>query len=136
MVTIRQPMAAAIFMAGKDVENKNWRIRRPDDSAFWIGRMWICASKRTKRADFDSWAHQCGISLPEEPLVRGAIIGCVELFEVVEDSTSIWAAPEKYRYQWKLRRPEVLIHPVPWQGALHAQWIRPPQGRRRRIRRP
>jgi hypothetical protein len=135
MVTIRQPMAAAIFIAGKDVENKNWRIRNPHDREFWFGRIWICASQRTNRSDFDRWARQRNLWLPDEPLVRGAIIGCVELFDVVEDSTTIWAAPKKYRYQWKLRRPELLIHPVPCRGALYPQWIRPPRGTRSRARR-
>jgi hypothetical protein len=135
VITVRQPMAAAIFIAGKDVENKNWRIRNPADGEYWTGRLWINAGQSTKRADFDKWADQRGIWLPEEPLVRGVIIGCVELFDVVEDSTSSWAAPKKYRYQWRLGRPELLTRPVPCRGALYPQWIRPPRGTRSRARR-
>jgi hypothetical protein len=48
VVTVRQPMAAAIFLAGKDVENKNWRIRTPDDGDLWLGRLsrgWVPASR-------------------------------------------------------------------------------------------
>ena len=89
VIAVRQPMAMAIFVAGKDVENKGWRIRRPDDGTYWLGRIWICVSQRTKRSDFDQWARRRGIWLPEEPLVRGAIIGCVELFDVVEGSRSV-----------------------------------------------
>jgi hypothetical protein len=130
VITVTQPMAAAIFTAGKDIENRHGRIRNPSDGDIWLGRLWINASQDTDRSRFDKWANDHGVWLPPEPLVRGAIIGCVELYDIVEDAESIWASPT-YRYHWTLRRPKPLANPVPWRGAQHVQWIRPPRGRLR-----
>jgi hypothetical protein len=133
VITIKQPMADAIFTAQKDIENRHGRIRDPDDGGVWLGRLWINAGQDPNRSRFDRWANERGVSLPEEPLVRGAIIGCVELYDIVGNAESIWASPT-YRYHWKLRRPKLLVNPVPWQGAQHVQWIRPPRGKLRPAR--
>ena len=68
-----------------------------------------------------------GVWICEEPLERGVILGCVELSEIVRDSTSPWALPN--HFHWVLRRPMLLVNPVSWTGSLGLSWIRPPQGK-------
>jgi len=80
VLTVRQPMASAIFLAGKDVENRTWRRHHR-------GRLWIHAAKQGKRLDWSD-AKRRSLWLPGEPLPRGVTLGSVELVDCVEDSLS------------------------------------------------
>lgn len=119
VLTVRQPWATAIFVAGKDVENRTW-------STDYRGRLWIHAGAATSRAEPDAWAAAHGLWLPDEPLARGVILGSVELVDVVRGADSAWALPDDYH--WVLRRPMLLVRPVQRKGALGLRFIRPPQG--------
>jgi ASCH domain len=131
VLTIRQPWASAIFVAGKDVENRSWRSDHR-------GRLWVHAGLHRSREAPDRWAKRHGLWVPEEPLSRGVILGSVELVDIVRDADSPWALGGQFH--WLLRRPRLLVRPVPWNGVLGLKWIRPPQGktvparRRRRTR--
>jgi hypothetical protein len=120
VLTIRQPWASAIFLAGKDVENRSWSTNHR-------GRLWIHAGRATDRAEPDAWARDAGLRLPEERLPRGVILGCVELVDVVRDSLSPWAMPGEYH--WVLGRPLLLERPVERKGGLGLRLISPPPGR-------
>lgn len=119
VLTVRQPWASAIFFAGKDVENRGRRTK-------FRGRLWIHAGVYVKRSEPDQWARENGLWLPEEPLPRGVILGCVELVDCVKDSDSPWA--EAGSFHWLIRRPQLLREPVPMTGALGMQWREPPEG--------
>src|SRR5207237_3917037 len=84
VLTVRQPWASAIFVAGKDVEN------RPKPTRY-RGRLWIHAGLHRKRAEGDRWAERVGVWIPEEPLPRGVILGVVGLVACGQDSDSVWA---------------------------------------------
>jgi ASCH domain len=119
VLTIRQPWASAIFVAGKDIENRGWATE-------YRGRLWIHAGLHKNRKEPDRWAQREGLWIPEEPLPRGVILGSVELLAIVEKAESVWALPGELH--WLLRRPRLLLRPVPWTGGLTLKWIRPPQG--------
>ena len=100
VLTIRQPWAAAIIYAGKDVENRSWATR-------YRGRLYIHAGMRLDPDDV----------LPAEvPVVHGAIIGHVELVDIATGSPSHWAEPGQYH--WLLANPVPLPSPVPAKGRL------------------
>ena len=126
VLTIRQPWASAIFVGGKDVENRKQRTH-------YRGRLWIQASVFASRTAPDRWGVLHDIWLPDEPLARGVILGSVELVDCVEDSDSVWALPG--HFQLLLRRPLLLKRPVPHSGSLTFSWRRPPQGQLVRARR-
>jgi hypothetical protein len=126
VLTVRQPWASAIFNAGKDIENRVWPTN-------YRGRLWIHAGLATTRAAPDRWADEHGLWVPPEPLPRGAIIGSVDLAEIVRNSPSPWALPR--HYHWVLRQPMLLVRPVKWKGSLGLTFIRPPQGAIRSARR-
>jgi hypothetical protein len=103
VLTVRQPWASAIFLAGKNVENRPRPTR-------YRGRLWIHAGLFKNRDEPDRWAVEQDIWVPAEPLPRGAILGCVELVDCVDDYDSPWALPGYYH--WVLRQPKLLVRPV------------------------
>src|SRR5262249_18011402 len=120
LLTIRQPWASAIFVAGKDVENRSW-------TCDYRGRLWIHAGLHKGGVGPDRWARRRGVGVPEEPLARGVILGRIELVDILRDADSRWAV--RGQFHWLLRRPRLLMRPVPWRGGLGLTWIRPPQGK-------
>jgi hypothetical protein len=125
VLTVQQPFASAIFRAGKDVENRPWRTG-------YRGRFWIHAAKQPRRREWPT-ARRRGLWLPDEPLPRGVILGCVELVDCVRNADSPWAV--RGQYHWILARPLLLLHPVAHAGQLGFTWRRPPRGELVRARR-
>jgi hypothetical protein len=119
VLTVRQPWASAIFRAGKDVENRTRRTH-------YRGRLWIHAGEFKRRDEADRWASRRDRWLPEEPLPRGVILGCVELVDCVLSADSPWAT--RGDYHWILERPVLLRRPAPHKGQLGLSWRRPPRG--------
>jgi len=97
-LTVRNPWAAAIIHAGKNVENRSW-------TTSYRGPLLIHAGQRE---DPDGWTFldTLGITLPVSSAPTGGIIGIVDLIDVVEDSSSPWAEPGQYH--WILARPRPL----------------------------
>jgi hypothetical protein len=100
ILTIRQPWASAIIYVGKDVENRSW-------TTTYRGRLYIHAGMRL---DPDE-VLPAGV-----PVLHGAIIGHVELVDIVTSSSSRWA--ESGQYHWLLAQPVPLTSPVPATGRL------------------
>jgi hypothetical protein len=100
ILTIRQPWASAIIYASKDVENRSW-------TTTYRGRLYIHAGMRLDPDD----VLPVGV-----PIVHGAIIGHVELVDIVTDSPSRWA--ERGQYHWLLANPVPLPSSVPAKGRL------------------
>jgi hypothetical protein len=97
-LTIRNPWAAAIIYAGKDVECRSW-------TTSYRGPLLIHAGQRE---DPDGWTFldTLGITLPVSSAPTGGIIGIVDLIDVVENHPSEWAA--KGQYHWVLADPRPL----------------------------
>ena len=105
-LTVRQPWAWAIFHAGKDIENRSWRNK------YSIGTIAIHASGNADSID----ALPARVRRPEaDALVRGAIIGLVDVVRIVERSRSRWFNGP---LGWVLTNPRRLSKPIACTGRL------------------
>ena len=113
-IRIRQPWAWAILHAGKDIENRTWNTH-------YRGELLIHASGAPDRKH-QGWPKR--IRLPDLlDLPRGAIVGIVELVDVVEKIRSKWFSGP---YGLVLTNPRPLSKPIPCKGALKL-WEAPPE---------
>lgn len=107
VLSVRQPWAWAILYAGKDIENRSW-------SANYRGPLAIHASMVMDPPD--EWHLPRRVRQPEhEDLALGAILGIVDLVDVVESSRSKWFSGP---YDWVLRNPRRLPRPLRAKGRL------------------
>ena len=101
-LSVRQPWAQAIFELAKDVENRTW-------ATHYRGPLLIHASKRIDREAMANWGRP-------GPLATGAILGVVELTDIVEHSRSMWANPNLYH--WLLADARLFELPILYSGRL------------------
>jgi len=91
-LSIRQPWAWAILHAGKDVENRSWQAVNRGLSV--RGRIAIHASSGLGKSEYlttASWMEGIGVKCPPAAdLLRGGIVGSVEIVDVVKDWDSHW----------------------------------------------
>lgn len=110
-LSIRQPWAWLIVHGGKDIENRDW-------STQFRGRVLVHASKGMTRDEYDSGyifaRGKCGAFPREEELLRGGVVGSVEIVACVIDSDSPWFVG---RYGFVLRDPRPLPF-APMRGKL------------------
>jgi hypothetical protein len=104
-LSVRQPWVDAIFELGKDVENRSWRTP-------YRGPLLIQASKTIDREGV--CVGGCGSCCERESFVTGAILGIVDLTDVVDKSASGWA--EADCWHWLLANPRLLAEPIPCAG--------------------
>lgn len=149
-LSVRQPWAWAIIHAGKDIENRSWQGSNP--GLRFRGSVCIHASTGMTRDEFDSaiedidYASTIVDRLPQaKELVRGAIIGVVDVVDVIRKSDSRW---------WSgpvglvLANPHA-IDPIPCKGQLGffewrrsgkiaepMKWMLPPEARQPREPKP
>jgi hypothetical protein len=106
-LSVRQPWAWLILNAGKDIENRTWRTKVR-------GRVLIHASKTLWREDLQNAMRWIALNPriplnfaepPFEELLRGGIIGEVEIADCVNCSESAWFAGP---YGFVLRNAKVL----------------------------
>lgn len=96
-LSVRQPWAWAIIHAGKDIENRSWsaRIAALRTALAFRGPVCIHAAKGMTRDEYESaeytiaTAGRASTPSPHE-LLRGGIIGTVEIVDVVRKSSSPW----------------------------------------------
>jgi hypothetical protein len=99
-ITIRQPWASLIIEGIKDIENRTW-------ATSYRGPLLIHAGKGIDKSE---WTQ----TLTDMP--AGAIIGTVDLIDVVRDSDSEWAEADSFH--WVLANPRPLPVPVSACGKL------------------
>lgn len=92
-LSVRQPWAWAIIHAGKDIENRSWQA--VNHSLRQRGRIAVHAAKGMTREEYDDASgfmrQVIGIECPKPgDLLRGGIIGSVEVVDVVKESGSPW----------------------------------------------
>lgn len=117
-LTVRQPWAWAILEAGKDIENRDWptSVR---------GRVAIHAAKGMTRDEYEEFYFFIRYTqellnaihtLPAfEKLIRGSVIGTVEIVDCVRQSSSLWFQGD---YGFVLRDPVLFKEPIPCRGQL------------------
>ena len=115
-LSVRQPWAWAIIHAGKDIENRTWQA--VNHGLKRRGRIAIHASQGMSRSEFNNakyYMSQFGVDCPEPiKLIRGGIIGSVEVIDVVKESESPWFMGPRGLV---LRDPEACDF-IPAKGAL------------------
>lgn len=120
-LSVRQPWAWAIIHGGKVIENRSLGAIRA--GRMRPGRICIHAASGMKEDEF-RYGHwrllQHGVACPRpEALPRSAIIGTVEVTEIVTASDSEWFGGEAGLV---LKNP-VAIDPIPAAGALgYFEW--------------
>ena len=124
VLSVRQPWAALIISGQKWCENRSW-------TSDYRGPLWIHASQSFQREDRESckW-----YGLDPDSLTCGAIIGCVDLVEILNiddfplkrekalikefgldpDGTTHISG----EWCWILARPRALTRPIPLPGKL------------------
>ncbi|MEM7724295.1 MAG: hypothetical protein AAF376_18270 [Pseudomonadota bacterium] len=115
-LSVRQPSAWAIIHGGKDIENRSLGSIRAGNMG--LGRIAIHAAIGMKQAEYEyllwRWARD-GVRVPRpEDLPRRAIIGSVDVVEIVTESDSPWFGGEA---GLRLANPKP-CDPIPAPGAL------------------
>lgn len=112
-LSIRQPWASLILMAGKDIENRCWPTK-------FRGRILIHAAKGCTRHEFvaalgiaEAVIDQ-SINADLKTIHRGGIIGSVEIVDCVTANESPWFVG---KFGFVLRDPQPLPF-TPWKGQL------------------
>jgi hypothetical protein len=121
-LSVRQPSAWAILHGGKDIENRTKGAIRAGRMV--PGRIAIHAAAGLTEAEFRyiAWRmQQIGVRCPPPAeLPRGAIIGTVEVAEIIERSDSPWFGGAA---GLRLENPVALEEPIPAKGALgYFEW--------------
>lgn len=122
-LSVRQPWAWAIVAAGKDIENRSWQA--VNRGLKWRGRICIHAAKGMTRDEYDdAYDFMRSIDIhcpPAADLVRSAIIGSVEVVDVVNRSESKWF----FGPRGLVLRDAELWTPIPCIGQLgYFEWSR------------
>lgn len=108
-LTVRQSWAWAIVHAGKDVENRTWQTH-------YRGSLLIHAGSALDRTGSERLA-EMAIEVPSaRDLLRGAVIGCVEIMDCVLSAPSPWAIDGMWH--WVLANPRPVDPPVTCPGRL------------------
>lgn len=115
-LSVRQPWAWAILHGGKVIENRSAGAIRA--GRMTTGRICLHAAAGMTRAEYD-WAvwrlARHGVACPRpEALVRRAIVGTVEVTDIVSDSDSAWFGG---KMGLVLADPRA-VEPIPAAGAL------------------
>ena len=128
-LSVRQPSAWAIIHGGKDIENRTKGSIRA--GRMGLGRICIHAAAGRTEDEFRyiAWRMQENgvICPPPSTLPRGAIIGTVDVVEIVEHSDSPWFGGAA---GLRLANPQALDTPIPAKGEngiLAGRW--PPHWR-------
>lgn len=115
-LSVRQPWAWAIILGGKDVENRSWQAM--NHGLDYRGRVCIHASKGMTRGEYENASEfmaEIGVTCPRpDVLIRGAVIGTVEVVDAVKEFDSPWFVGPRGLI---LKEPEV-ISPIPASGLL------------------
>lgn len=115
-LSVRQPWAFAIIHGGKDIENRSWR--RPNPGLAFRGRVCIHASSGMTRDEYEeaeSFMRMYAVACPPaHELMRGGVIGMVDVIDVVRDSASHWF----FGPVGLLLRKPVPVEPIPCKGQL------------------
>lgn len=115
-LSVRQPWAWAILFGGKDIENRSWQA--VNHGLHVRGKIALHAAKGMTRYEYESakdFMATIGVKCPDAcDLWRGAVIGTVEVVDVVKEHTSPWFFGPRGLV---LRDPKSCL-PVPVSGAL------------------
>ena len=117
-LTIRNPWAAAVLLAEKDVENRTWRC----PTSLVGSRVLVHAGKAYDARAKGAWGSYSGGAIHRLPLAdrRGELLGSVRVVDCVasEDCQLPWSQQVPGGWAWLLDWPLIWRRPVPCRGAL------------------
>ena len=102
-LSVRQPWATLIVRGYKDIENRTW------DTAY-RGNLFIHASKQYDEEEISQAISSYRLNPDDFP--KGAVVGVVELKDIVTEHHSAWFNGP---YGWVLEKPEEMP-PTPCRG--------------------
>jgi hypothetical protein len=115
-LSVRPPWAWAILNAGKDVENRTWKTS--------IRGAIAVHSSQTMSRPYYEWALEeikkvvPGAKVPPyAEMVRGSIVGLVDIIACKEHTKSRWQVSGHYGFV--LANPRALRDPIPCSGRLN-----------------
>ena len=134
-LSVRQPWAWAIMFAGKDIENRSWQA--VNHGLAVRGAIALHAAKGMTRHEYEdaaSFMASIGVTCPPAiDLCRGAVIGTVDVIDVVKDHPSPWffgprglvlQSPKPFvptpvsgalgYFEWQKRRIDAFPDPAKW----------------------
>ena len=126
-LSVRQPWAHPIFFEAKDVENRTWTTK-------YRGPLLIHASQKIDRDVMQRLTSDPHFKNLEASCPTSAIIGVVELTDVVTDSRSEWAVEGKYHLL--LSKPRLFAEPIPRSGWLGLFDVDIPEAVLKKARKP
>lgn len=113
-LSIRQPWAWLILNGAKDIENRDWKTN-------FRGRVLLHVGKVMTRSEYEDGLNHLlfyggpQIDLPPmDQLVRGGVVGAVDIVDCVEHSESPWFFGP---FGFVLRNPTPMPF-MPWKGKL------------------
>lgn len=109
-LSVKQPFADNIIFHGKDIENRTWRTKFRGTVAIHAGM---------KFHDYADLSDE-----EKKEMVRGAIVGVVDVVDCVDKHKSKWF--QKGFYGFVLKNPRPLKKPIPCKGML-GFWKVPPR---------
>jgi len=116
-LTLRQPWAASVFLAGKDMENRLWPARVRGTIAIHVSKEQPAGSFAAGARFIHSVLRAQGKTRirfnDEKSLPKGSIIGVVDIVDCVTDSESPWFEGP---LGFKLANPRILSRPIPASG--------------------
>ena len=111
---VAQPWAFCIFKKGKNVENRKRSLKKRGTIAIYV-------SANIKKSRFLECRDECGIDLKPDKMVYGAIIGFVDIVEVIRKKDVVKNTREWFAgpYGYVLKNAIYFKKPV---------FVRPPNG--------
>lgn len=97
--SIRQPWPWAIFVLGKDVENRSWSTRYRGPILIHAGKHFYPEEIREDVVDCAMMARKAGARIPDKVTLHelkeqtGGIVGMTTIVGCVRDNASPWAIP-------------------------------------------
>lgn len=109
-LSIQQPWAWAVCAGLKTIENRSW-------STSHRGAIAIHAGSKCQQVDW--FIRNTDMSLPRTPFQFSAIIGVVDLVDVVEMQADLESNPFAIgEYCWKFENARLFVDPIPCVGKL------------------
>jgi hypothetical protein len=99
-LSIRQPWAWLIVAGHKDIENRSWATN-------YRGPLLIHAGRALARMPIEKIEKRYRVKVPRDQLLRGGIVGQVELADIVENHKSRWFTGEGFA--WVLKNPRPVL---------------------------
>lgn len=113
-LSVRQPWASAIFEEKKLIENRTWTTGYRGILIIHSSGLYDPDYARSEEFATCAISKSFTERVKKKVLPVGEVLGVVELYDIVRDSTSLWARDACFHF--KLRNARLLSQPVKARG--------------------